>query len=92
MTDARPFLVFNRLELSGDDFRREPLDVRKATLRPLLVKTAPRLRWNEHIEGDGEASSTPVRWAGGHRVQAQGLALSLRPFARLARKMKNPAA
>jgi ATP-dependent DNA ligase len=34
--------------------RREPLDVRKATLRPLLVKTGPSLRWNEHIEGDGE--------------------------------------
>jgi bifunctional non-homologous end joining protein LigD len=26
----------------------------KATLRSLLVKVAPGLRWNEHIEGDGE--------------------------------------
>jgi hypothetical protein len=38
----------------GDDLRREPLDVRKATLRSLLVKVGPGLRWNEHIEGDGE--------------------------------------
>jgi hypothetical protein len=39
----------------------------KATLRSLLVKTGPGLRWNEHIEGDGEANfATPVRWAGGH--------------------------
>jgi hypothetical protein len=38
----------------GDDLRREPLDVRKATLRSLLVKTGAGLRWNEHIEGDGE--------------------------------------
>jgi len=28
--------------------------VRKATLRPLLVKVGPDLQWNEHIEGDGE--------------------------------------
>jgi hypothetical protein len=40
--------------LNGDDLRREPLYVRKATLRSLLVKTGPGLRWNEHIEGDGE--------------------------------------
>jgi hypothetical protein len=31
------------------------VDVRKATLRSLLVKTEPGLRWNEHIEGDGAA-------------------------------------
>jgi bifunctional non-homologous end joining protein LigD len=41
------------IELNGDDLRREPLDVRKATLRSLLVKTGPGLRWNEHIESDG---------------------------------------
>jgi bifunctional non-homologous end joining protein LigD len=27
----------------------------RATLRSLLVKTGAGLRWNEHIEGDGEA-------------------------------------
>jgi hypothetical protein len=28
--------------------------LRKATLRSLLIKTGPGLRWNEHFEGDGE--------------------------------------
>jgi bifunctional non-homologous end joining protein LigD len=53
--DGRVFLyAFDLIELDGDDLRREPLDVRKATLRSLLVKVGPGLRWNEHIEGDGE--------------------------------------
>jgi bifunctional non-homologous end joining protein LigD len=53
--DHKVFLyAFDLIELDGDDLRREPLDVRKATLRSLLVKVAPGLRWNEHVEGDGE--------------------------------------
>jgi len=53
--DGRVFLyAFDLIELDGDDLRREPLDVRKATLRSLLVEVGPGLRWNEHIEGDGE--------------------------------------
>jgi bifunctional non-homologous end joining protein LigD len=53
--DGKVFLhAFDLIELDGDDLRREPLDVRKATLRSLLVKVAPGLRWTEHIEGDGE--------------------------------------
>jgi len=53
--EGKVFLyAFDLIELDGDDLRREPLDVRKATLRSLLVKVGPGLRWNEHIEGDGE--------------------------------------
>src|SRR5262245_48839510 len=53
--DGTVFLfAFDLLELNGHDLRREPLEVRKATLRSLLVKVGPGLRWNEHIEGDGE--------------------------------------
>jgi bifunctional non-homologous end joining protein LigD len=53
--DGKVFLyAFDLIELGGDDLRREPLDVRKATLRSLLIKAGPGLRWNEHIEGDGE--------------------------------------
>jgi bifunctional non-homologous end joining protein LigD len=53
--DGKVFLyAFDLIELDGDDLRREPLDVRKATLRSLLVKVAPGLRLNEHIESDGE--------------------------------------
>ncbi len=52
--DASVFLyAFDLIELNGDDLRREPLDVRKATLASLLKRTAPGLRLNQHIEADG---------------------------------------
>jgi bifunctional non-homologous end joining protein LigD len=52
--DARVFLyAFDLIELNGDDLRRDPLDVRKATLKSVLVKAGPGLRLNEHIEADG---------------------------------------
>jgi bifunctional non-homologous end joining protein LigD len=41
------------IELNGNDFRRNPLEVRKATLASLLAKAALGLRLNEHIEADG---------------------------------------
>ena len=52
--DATVFLyAFDLIELSGDDLRREPLEVRKATLKSVLAKAGPGLRLNEHIEADG---------------------------------------
>jgi bifunctional non-homologous end joining protein LigD len=52
--DASVFLyAFDLIELSGDDLRREPLEVRKATLRSILAKAGLGLRFNEHLEGDG---------------------------------------
>src|SRR5262245_30005461 len=36
--------------------RRDPLEVRKATLRSMLAKTGLGLRFNEHLEGDGPTS------------------------------------
>jgi bifunctional non-homologous end joining protein LigD len=52
--DASVFLyAFDLIELDGDDLRREPLDIRKATLASLLKRAAPGLRLNEHIEADG---------------------------------------
>jgi len=52
--DASVFLyAFDLIELNGDDLRREPLEVRKATLASVLTKAAPGLRFNEHIEKDG---------------------------------------
>jgi hypothetical protein len=32
--------------------RRDPLEVRKATLASVLAKAGPGMRFNEHIEGD----------------------------------------
>jgi bifunctional non-homologous end joining protein LigD len=52
--DATVFLyAFDLIELNGDDLRREPLEVRKATLASVLAKDALGLRLNEHIEADG---------------------------------------
>ena len=49
--DADVFLyAFDLIELDGDDLRREPLAVRKATLASLLARAAPGLRLNEHLE------------------------------------------
>jgi bifunctional non-homologous end joining protein LigD len=45
--------AFDLIELNGDDMRRDPLEVRKATLRSMLAKAGLGLRFNEHMEGDG---------------------------------------
>ena len=47
--DDKVFLyAFDLIEMDGDDLRREPLDVRKATLRSLLVETSTHIRpWDQ---------------------------------------------
>ena len=54
--EATAFLyVFDLLELDGNDMRREPIEVRKATLASILRKTRSGVRLNEHLEHpDGE--------------------------------------
>ena len=46
------------------DLRREPIEVRKATLASILRKSRPGVRLNEHMEHRGGVwcSSTPARW------------------------------
>ena len=39
--------AFDLIELNGDDLRRDPLEVRKATLGSVLAKAGPGLRFNE---------------------------------------------
>jgi bifunctional non-homologous end joining protein LigD len=46
--------AFDVIELNGDDLRHDPLKGRKATLEIILAKAGPGIRFNEHIEGDGE--------------------------------------
>jgi bifunctional non-homologous end joining protein LigD len=54
--NERTFLyAFDLIELDGDDLRRDPLERRKATLEMMLAKASPGIRFNEHMEGDGEA-------------------------------------
>ena len=45
--------AFDLIELDGNDLRREPLNVRKATLKSLLARAASGLRLNEHLTEDG---------------------------------------
>src|SRR5260370_5919016 len=49
--DGDAFLyAFDLIELNGDDLRRDPLQVRKATLRSMLAKAGPGVRFNEPLE------------------------------------------
>ena len=44
--------AFDLLELDGTDLRREPIEVRKATLASILRKSRPGVRLNEHLAHD----------------------------------------
>jgi ATP dependent DNA ligase-like protein len=46
----RSSTAFDLLELDGDDPRREPIEVRKATLASILRKSRHGVRLNEHLE------------------------------------------
>ena len=49
--EASAFLyAFDLLELDGADMRREPIEVRKATLASILRKSRHGVRLNEHLE------------------------------------------
>jgi bifunctional non-homologous end joining protein LigD len=51
--EAVAFLyAFDLLELDGTDMRREPIEVRKATLASILRKARHGIRFNEHLEHD----------------------------------------
>jgi bifunctional non-homologous end joining protein LigD len=51
----RVFLyAFDLLELNGKDLRREPFEVRKATLASVPRKGRPGLRINEHLDYAGD--------------------------------------
>ena len=66
--------AFNLIELNGDDMRRDPLEVRKATLRSMLAKAGLGLRFNEHLEGDGPTVFAHACKLGleGNCLEAQG--------------------
>ena len=77
--------AFDLIELNGDDLRREPLDVRKATLASLLGRAAPGIRFNEHIEEDGPTVFQHACKLGleGIVSKRKDFALQLGPFAAL---------
>jgi bifunctional non-homologous end joining protein LigD len=85
--------AFDRIELNGDDLRRDPLEVRKATLASVLAKAGLGLRFNEHMEGDG-----PTVFAHACKLGLEGIVSKRKDSVyRSGRspdwlKMKNPAA
>jgi bifunctional non-homologous end joining protein LigD len=82
--------AFDLIELNGDDLRRDPLQVRKATLTSILAKASPGIR--EHMEGDG-----PTVFARACKMGLEGIVSKRKDSAyRSGRspdwlKMKNPA-
>src|SRR6266478_6603928 len=91
--NERIFLyAFDLIELNGDDLRRDPLEVRKATLEMILAKASPGIRFNEHTEGDG-----PTVFAHACKMGLEGIVSKRKDSAyRSGRspdwlKMKNPA-
>jgi len=48
------YFVFDLLELDGEDMTRMPLAERKAKLRAILPDGDHRIRYSEHIQGNGE--------------------------------------
>ena len=92
--NASTFLyAFDLIELNSDDLRRDPLEVRKVTLRSMLAKAGLGLRFNEHIEGDG-----PTVFAHACKLGLEGIVSKRKnSIYRSGRspdwlKMKNPAA
>ena len=79
--------AFDLLELDGTDLRREPIEVRKATLASILRKSRPGLR-SERAPGTPRGrrrlSARLQDRAGGDCLQAPGLALSVGALAGLA--------
>ena len=47
--------AFGLIELNGDDLRRDPQAVHKATLASFVARAAPGLRLNEHLDHDDGA-------------------------------------
>ena len=86
--DASVFLcAFNLIEVNGDDLRRDPLEVREATLANIVARAALGIWFNDDIEEeDGETVFRHACKPGleGIVSNAQGLALSLGPLTRLA--------
>jgi ATP dependent DNA ligase domain len=77
--------AFDLLELNGADLRREPIEVRKATLASLLRKSRYGLCLNEHLEHDcGLTVFQHACRMGGDCLEADRIALPIGEIAGLA--------
>jgi bifunctional non-homologous end joining protein LigD len=63
--------VFDVLALDGQDLRRHPWEIRRATLTSLLRKADPGIRLSEHLDGDGETIFTHACRLGAEGIVAK---------------------
>ena len=74
--DSTFLYAFDLIELNGDDLRREPLEVRKATLASIVAKASSGIRFNGHMEGWPDRLRPCLQdGSRGHRLEAARLAL-----------------
>jgi bifunctional non-homologous end joining protein LigD len=93
--DGEAFLyAFDLLELDGEDWRRWPLEERKASLEGLLAEAPVGIQYSEHLEGDGAAI-----FAHACKLGCEGIVSKHRehpyrsgPSSKAWLKIKNPAA
>jgi bifunctional non-homologous end joining protein LigD len=82
--DLTLLYAFDLIELNSDDLRRDPLEVRKATLASIVAKAGPGIRFNEHIEGDG-----PTVFAHACKLGLEGIVPKRKDSGSLARSAQN---
>ena len=78
--------AFDLLELDGNDLRREPFEVRKATLASLLRPRLPGLQFNQHLTHPGDIVFRHACAMGLEGIVSKrlGSTIHVRPHARLA--------
>jgi bifunctional non-homologous end joining protein LigD len=63
---------FDLLHLDGEDLRRHPWEIRRATLTGLLRKAPPGIRLSEHPDGDGATMFRQACGLGAEGIVAKG--------------------
>jgi ATP-dependent DNA ligase len=64
--------AFDLIELNGDDLRRDPLEVRKATLASIVAKARPGIRFNEQSDTELTSLSASILVHGKCRIDFIG--------------------
>ena len=85
--------AFDLLELDGEDLRREPIEVRKRTLKGLLRRAHPGIVFNRHFDVEGAVVFRQACALGCEGIVSKRLGSPYRSGrARLLDQVKNPAA
>ena len=90
---AASLCAFDLLQLDGEDLRRKPIEVRKATLKGLLRRPRPGIAFNRHFEADGKIVYQQACALGCEGIVSKRLGSPYRPGRNdYWVKIKNPAA